>query len=83
MIAFVKYFLELFILSRCDNVEFVDCFIKQRASNLAVVKLDFKDHSFVQKNIADRMTFNSRIAGYGGTIGTVQLLLFSYIKCIQ
>ena len=59
----------MFFFIRCDPEQLTDCFIKQRASNLAVVKLDFNREAFVQKNIVDRAPFNTRIAGFGGTIG--------------
>ena len=56
---------------RCESIpaDFVDYFIRQRVSNLAVLKLDFKEDAFIQKNILDRTPFNIRIAEFGGTIG--------------
>ena len=47
------------------------------------MKLDFNDDAFVQKNIVDRMPLNSRIAGYGGTIGTVGENIIATIKMLN
>ena len=60
--------------------EFVDKFITQRGSNLAVVKLDFNEEAFVQKNIVDRAPLNTRIAGYGGTISKYKILVNKIIQ---
>ncbi len=54
---------------RCGILSLLNCHIRYRANNLAVVRIDFADKYFVQKNIVDRMPLNNRIAGYGGTIG--------------
>ena len=61
----------------------MDYFIRQRVSNLAVVKLDFKEDAFIQKNIVDRTPFNIRIAEFGGTIGKICYLIGIRWLCLD
>ena len=51
------------------TMSYIDCYIYNRANNFALVRLDFADKFYAQKNIVDRVPFNTRIAGFGGTIG--------------
>ena len=74
----LQFFLRSFGYRNPD--EFVDKFIAQRGSNLAVVKLDFNEEAFVQKNIVDRAPLNTRIAGYGGTISKYKILVNKIIQ---
>ena len=64
----MAYF-ELILNFRCEPESLLNCLIKYRANNLAVIRIDYEEKYFVQKNIVDRMPLNNRIAGYGGTIG--------------
>ena len=36
---------------------------------MVMIRLDFNEDAFVQKNVVDRMPLIDRMAGYGGTIG--------------
>ena len=62
--------LYLILNFRClPGESLLNCLIRYRANNLAVIRIDYAEKYFVQKNIVDRMPLNNRIAGYGGTIG--------------
>ena len=48
-----------------------ECYLRNRARNMVMIRLDFNEDAFVQKNVVDRMPLIDRMAGYGGTIGKV------------
>ena len=43
---------------------------------MVMIRLDFNEDAFVQKNVVDRMPLIDRMAGYGGTIGKYQNICF-------